>query len=73
LRRWGFTEGAPEYAAVSKQVMRGDIYEEAMKEIGFKHTGADTKPEKFFDGGVFDPAADPDKYAASFAVNSIKG
>jgi nitrate/nitrite transport system substrate-binding protein len=73
LRRWGFTEGAPEYSAVARQVMRADIYEEAMKEIGFKHVGADHKPEKFFDGGVFDPNADPDKYATSFAVNSVKG
>ncbi|HWB07502.1 MAG TPA: CmpA/NrtA family ABC transporter substrate-binding protein [Verrucomicrobiales bacterium] len=73
LRRWGFTDGAPEYSAVTRQVMRTDIYEEAMKEIGFKHGGADLKPERFFDGGVFDPNSDPDKYATSFAVNSIKG
>lgn len=73
LRRWGFTDGAPDYAAVSKQVMRADIYEEAMKEIGYKHGGLSTVPEKFFDGRTFDPAADPETYAASFAVKSIKG
>src|SRR5688500_11724100 len=28
LRRWGITEGAPDYAAVTKQVMRPDIYED---------------------------------------------
>jgi nitrate/nitrite transport system substrate-binding protein len=73
LRRWGFTEGAPDYAAVTKQVMRADLYEAAMKEIGYAHGGADTKPEKLFDGTVFDPAADPEAYAKAFAIHSIKG
>lgn len=72
LRRWGFTEGAPDYARVTKQVMRGDIYEEAMKEIGYSHGGADDKPESFFDGNVFDPKADLEDYAAAFAIKSLK-
>ena len=57
LRRWGFTEGAPDYAGVAKQVMRGDLYEEAMKEIGYTHGGADDKPETLFDKVTFDPKA----------------
>lgn len=73
LRRWGFTEGAPDYEAVTRQVMRADIYEEAMKEIGFKHGGASEAEEKFFDGSVFDPTADLETYAASFAVKTMKG
>ncbi len=73
LRRWGFTEGAPDYANVASQVMRADIYEEAMKEIGYKHGGLDDKPETLFDGKTFDPKADLEAYAASFAVKSIKG
>jgi nitrate/nitrite transport system substrate-binding protein len=72
LRRWGFTEGAPNYAGVAKQVMRPDIYEEAMKEIGYAHAGASTAPEKFFDGTTFDPKTDPEAYAASFPVKSLK-
>jgi nitrate/nitrite transport system substrate-binding protein len=52
--------------------MRPDIYEEAMKEIGYKHAGLNEKPETFFDGKVFDPKSDPDAYAASFDVKSIK-
>ena len=72
LRRWGFTEGAPDYEGVAKQVMRGDIYEEAMKEIGYAHGGASDTPEKFFDGTTFDPKADPEAYAASFPVKSLK-
>lgn len=72
LRRWGFTPGAPDYAAVTKQVMRSDIYEEAMKEIGYTHGGADSKPESLFDGSVFDPKGDLEAYAASFAIKSLK-
>jgi nitrate/nitrite transport system substrate-binding protein len=52
--------------------MRGDLYEEAMKEIGYAHGGPSTEPEKFFDGAVFDPAR-PEEYARSFAVGSVKG
>ena len=73
LRRWGFTEGAPDYAAVTKQVMRPDIYEETMKELGVTHGGLDEQAEKFFDGGSFDPKADLETYAKSFAIHSLKG
>jgi nitrate/nitrite transport system substrate-binding protein len=73
LRRWGFTEGAPDYEGVAKQVMRGDIYEEAMKEIGYAHGGASDAPETLFDGTKFDPSGDLEAYAASFAVKSLKG
>ncbi len=72
LRRWGFTEGAPDYEGVTKEVMRADIYEEAMKEIGYTHGGLDEKPETLFDGVTFDPKADLEAYAASFAVKSLK-
>jgi nitrate/nitrite transport system substrate-binding protein len=72
FRRWGFTEGAPDYAGVVKRVLRGDIYEEAMEEIGYEHGGADAKPVTLFDGVTFDPA-DPEAYAKSFAVNNLKG
>ena len=53
--------------------MRPDIYEEAMKEIGYKHGGASTAPETFFDGAKFDPKGDMEAFAASFAVKSLKG
>jgi nitrate/nitrite transport system substrate-binding protein len=72
LRRWGFTEGAPDYEGVAKNIMRPDIYEEAMKEIGYAHEGASAAPEKFFDGSTFDPNADLEAYAASFPVKSLK-
>jgi nitrate/nitrite transport system substrate-binding protein len=73
LRRWGFVEGAPDYEGVAKQVMRSDIYEEAMKEIGYVHGGVDTSAETLFDGVKFDPTSDLEAYAASFAVKTIKG
>jgi nitrate/nitrite transport system substrate-binding protein len=72
FRRWGMVEGAPDYAGVAKQVMRADLYEEAMKEIGWKHGGRDDKPESLFDGKLFDPAK-AEAYATSFAVHSLKG
>ncbi len=73
LRRWGFTEGAPDYEGIAKQVMRTDIYEEAMKEIGYTHGGLNNDAESFFDGTKFDPAGDLEAYAKSFSVNTLKG
>jgi nitrate/nitrite transport system substrate-binding protein len=71
-RRWGMVTGAPDYDGVAKRVMRTDIYEEAMKEIGYQHGGLDNSPETLFDGAVFNPA-DPETYAKSFAVKALKG
>ena len=73
LRRWGFTGAAPDYEGVAKSVMRADIYEEAMKEIGYTHGGASDAKETFFDGSVFDPKGDLEAYAASFVVKNLKG
>ena len=72
-RRWGLVTGAPDYEGVAKQVMRPDIYEEAMKEIGYTHGGLNNDKETLFDGATFDPAADLEAYAKSFAVNNMKG
>lgn len=72
LRRWGFVEGAPDYEGVTRQVMRPDIYEEAMKEIGHVHGGLDEAPETLVDGITFDPKGDLEAYAASFPVKTLK-
>jgi nitrate/nitrite transport system substrate-binding protein len=69
-RRWGMVTGTPDYAGIAKQVMRTDIYEEAMKEIGYAHGGASDTPETLFDG-VFD-AKNAESYAKGFAVNNLK-
>jgi nitrate/nitrite transport system substrate-binding protein len=71
FRRWGMVDGPPDYAGVAAKVMRGDLYEEAMKEIGVAHGGRDDAAETLFDGVTFDPK-EPEKYATSFAVNSMK-
>lgn len=69
-RRWGMVDDSVDYAGIVKQVMRPDLYEEAMKEIGYAHGGANMDAETFFDGTVFDPAK-PDEYAKSFAVHKL--
>jgi len=72
FRRWGMVSGPPDYDGVVKQVMRTDIYEEAMKEIDYAHGGLDNKVETLFDGIRFDPAK-PEEYAKSFPINNLKG
>ncbi len=72
FRRWGMVEGAPDYAGVAKEVLRGDIYEEAMQEIGYAHGGPNMDPETLFDGVTFDPTK-PEEYATGFAVHNVKG
>ena len=49
----------PTTTGVAKQVMRPDIYEEAMKEIGVRARRRDNKPETLFDGVTFDPGRSP--------------
>jgi nitrate/nitrite transport system substrate-binding protein len=56
---------------VAAQVMRSDLYEQAMKEIGVKHGGEDHQPETLFDGVTFDPSK-PEEYAKGFRVHSLK-
>jgi len=72
-RRWGLVKGAPDYDGIAKQVMRPDIYEEAMKEIGYTHGGENNDAETLFDGVTFDPKGDLEAYAKSFAVKNVKG
>ncbi len=72
FRRWGMVNGPIDYAGTVAKVMRGDLYEDAMKEIGHTHGGADRSAETLFDGSVFDPSGDPEAYAKSFAVNNLR-
>jgi len=69
FRRWGMVKGAPDYAALSKRVMRPDIYLEAMKEMGLS-----VKPVMLDKIPLVDSTlegADPERYAKSFAVHSL--
>jgi nitrate/nitrite transport system substrate-binding protein len=72
FRRWGMVDGNVDYQGVASKVMRSDLYEEAMKEIGYSHGGRNDKPETLFDGKTFDPK-NPEAYAKSFEVHSLKG
>src|SRR6185436_10420192 len=73
FRRWGMVSGAPDYEGVAKQVMRGDIYAEAMKEIGVTDRAQDDTGWEMFDGVKFDPKGDLEAYAKSFAIKNLKG
>ena len=72
FKRWGMLEGQPNYAGIAQQVMRADLYEQAMKELGYAHGGRDDQPETLFDGKVFDPRQ-ADAYASSFEIQSARG
>ena len=72
FRRWGMVTGAPDYDGIASKVARPDLYEAAMKAVGFEHGGADAKPETLFDGKTFDPAK-PEEYAKGFAIHNLKG
>jgi nitrate/nitrite transport system substrate-binding protein len=71
FRRWDMLPSVPDYLGVAGRVMRADFYEAAMKEAGIAHGGADFTPEALFDGHLFDPS-EPEDYASSFAVTSIR-
>jgi nitrate/nitrite transport system substrate-binding protein len=61
-------KGAPDYAGITKKVIRQDIYLDAMKDMGVAPKGKDLQPVTFFDG-TFDPNQ-AEKYALAFPVHS---
>ena len=69
FRRWGMTKGAPDYAGVSKKVIRPDIYLEAMKELGVAVKFTPQTKLTLADSTL--DAANPDAYAQSFPVHSL--
>ncbi|HEV8542395.1 MAG TPA: CmpA/NrtA family ABC transporter substrate-binding protein [Verrucomicrobiae bacterium] len=74
-RRWGLVKAQDshvDYEGICKQVMRTDIYEETMKEIGYAHSGLNNDKETLFDGVTFDPSGDLEAYAKGFAVSNLK-
>jgi nitrate/nitrite transport system substrate-binding protein len=70
FRRWGMVKGAPDYDGITRKVLRPDIYTEAMKEMGITKKVAEVRTFTFWDGVTFD-AANPEKYATSFPINSL--
>jgi nitrate/nitrite transport system substrate-binding protein len=71
FRRWMMLPSAPDYLGVAARVMRTDLYEAAMNELGLTHGRANFAPEQLLDGKVFDPAQ-PEKYAADFEITSLR-
>ena len=69
FRRWGMAKTAPDYAAVPQRVLRGDLYLEAMKELGVATKIAEEQKIAFFDG-VFD-GKDPEAYARAFPIHNL--
>lgn len=69
FKRWGMVKGAVAYQPTVNQVLRGDIYAEAMKEMGVKTVAADMMPVKLGDA-TFDPK-NPDAYALGFPVKNV--
>ena len=64
-------DNAPNYQGIARRVMRTDLYEEAMKELGVDHGGRNDAAETLFDGLAFDPK-NPEAYATGFRVHSVK-
>lgn len=73
LQRWGMIQGTPDYEGVPDRVMRTDLYEEAMTELGYVHGGVDNTSWTMLDGVKFDPLGDCDRYAKNFAIHNLKG
>jgi nitrate/nitrite transport system substrate-binding protein len=71
FRRWGMTEGVPDYDGITQAVLRPDLHAQAMRDLGLPAPVQDTSPLTLWDGVTFDPAK-PEAYATSFAVNSLK-
>ena len=72
FRRWGMVTGKPDYEGIARKVMRGDLYAEAMKEIGVTDRAQDDSGWEMFDGVKFDPKGDLEAYAKGFAVHNAK-
>jgi nitrate/nitrite transport system substrate-binding protein len=70
FRRWGMVKEPPDYKGIVDRVHRPDIFREVAKETGVEAPREDMKKETFWDGVTFDPA-EPEKYAKSFAINSM--
>jgi nitrate/nitrite transport system substrate-binding protein len=71
FRRWGLLNGPPDYEGITRQVMRPDIYEEAMQEINYTHGGLNNDKETLFDGVIFDPTGNLETYARSFPIRNL--
>ena len=70
FRRWGMVDPNPDYAGVAAKVLRTDIYQAAMKELGVDPGLVSDSPETIL-GKEFDPKS-PEAYATSFEIHNLK-
>ena len=71
-RRWGLVFGEPDYAGITRSVLRPDLFTEALRELGVTHGGPELGAVSMCDGKVFEPET-PETYAQSVAIKSPKG
>jgi NitT/TauT family transport system ATP-binding protein len=55
MLRWKQVESAPNQVAAVRATYRPDLYRAALESISEDIPADDTKIERFFDGGAFDP------------------
>ncbi len=67
LRRWGLHFGAPDYCGIVARVLRTDLHAAATGE-----PASVLEPVRLADGTSFD-GADPEGYAAGFALKNLQG
>ncbi|MEO8352116.1 MAG: CmpA/NrtA family ABC transporter substrate-binding protein [Chthoniobacteraceae bacterium] len=71
MYRWGIAVDAPDYGAAARRMMRPELFEEAMAELGVEAGSSNLDAETLFDGHVFDPTK-PDEYAHSFNMHNLR-
>ncbi|ELY3901616.1 CmpA/NrtA family ABC transporter substrate-binding protein [Klebsiella aerogenes] len=68
FRRWGLLKSAPDYQAVAQRINRIDLWKEAAQAVGGITAPTQTlRSSTLLDGKVWN-GADPEGYAASFAI-----
>jgi nitrate/nitrite transport system substrate-binding protein len=72
FRRWGMTEGDPDYEGVAKKVGRPEHLRGGQKELGTPAHAANDDAIKLWDGTVFEHQKAAE-LAKSFAIHNMKG
>jgi len=70
FRRWGLHYGKPDYAGIAARVIRPELFETALSELGVNTPSPLGGAETLFDGKVFDPT-EPEIYANSFSLHNL--
>lgn len=71
LARWGMVGGAIDYDAVASSIMRRDLYESALRDLGVTPEAPIDEPIAFWDGTAFDHRRAAE-HVREYAVHSRK-